>query len=89
MLKSANRVLVKTEQLLQRYLDTMARQNLAVDTREVMDVAKEIYEGVARNWGIQKLPMFLPLKGWFERFTKRHRSRGLRDVASKWEKMTY
>ncbi|MPC66672.1 hypothetical protein E2C01_060823 [Portunus trituberculatus] len=35
--RTANRVLVKTEQLPQRYLDTMARRNLAVDTREFMD----------------------------------------------------
>ena len=44
--RSSNHVL-KTEQLLSKYFDRMAKRNLPVDTKEAMDTAKEIYKGVA------------------------------------------
>ena len=49
--RSRNQVLLKTEQLLGRYLDRQAQRNQLVETREVMDTAKEIYVGVARKMG--------------------------------------
>ena len=40
-LRSRNQLLLKTEQLLGRYLDRQAKTNLSVDTREIMDTAKK------------------------------------------------
>ena len=84
--RSSNHVLLKTEQLLSRYLDRMAKRNLAVDTKEAMDTAKEIYKGVAAKWGIQQPQVFFASKGWFERFMARHKIKKCQDFggSSKW-----
>ena len=60
--QSSNHVLLKTEQLLSKYFDCMAKKNLPVDTKEAMDTAKEIYKGVAAKWGIRNHQYFLHLK---------------------------
>lgn len=45
--RSSNQLLLKTEMLLHRYLDKMGRRSLAVGTKELKDVALEIYNGIA------------------------------------------
>ena len=71
--RSSNHVLLKTEQLLAKYFDRMARRNLAVDLREAMDTAKEIYQGVAAKWGIVQPSPFAASRGWFDRFAARRK----------------
>ena len=72
-LRSCNQVLLKTEQLMGRYLDRQARRNHAVKICDVMDAAKEIYAGVARTMGFQQPPLFLASKGWVDKFMLQHK----------------
>lgn len=76
--RSSNHVLLKTEQLLSKYFDRMAKRNLAVDTKEAMDTAKEIYKGVAAKWGIQQPPVFFASRGWFDRFLARRKIKNVK-----------
>ena len=73
--RSRNQVLLKTEQLLGRYLDRQAQRNQFVETREVMDTAKEIYVGVARKMGVEQPPLFLASKGWVDKYMACHKIR--------------
>lgn len=71
-LRSRNLVLLKTERLLGQYLDRQARRNKAVDTRDIMDTAQEIYEGLAVKMGVQQPPVFQASSGWVQKFKARH-----------------
>ncbi|KAK3893524.1 hypothetical protein Pcinc_002680 [Petrolisthes cinctipes] len=71
--RSRNQVLLKTEQLLGRYMDRMARRNESVDTKDIMDTALDIYGRVARKLGVQQPPLFLASKGWLDKFIRRQK----------------
>uniref|UniRef100_UPI00358ECFDF tigger transposable element-derived protein 1-like n=1 Tax=Myxine glutinosa TaxID=7769 RepID=UPI00358ECFDF len=77
-MRSRNQLLLKPEQLLGRYLERQAKRNLAIDTREIMDTAKDIYAAVARKMGVQQPPVFLASKGWVDKFMSRHKVKSVK-----------
>ena len=70
--RSANQVLLKIKQLLNRYIKRQAKRNTPIDTKEIMETAKEIYCGVAKKLNVETPPMFLTSKGWLDRFMAKH-----------------
>ena len=71
--RSHNQVLLKSEQILGRYMDRMAKRNQTVDTHDLMDTALDIYKRVAAKLGVQQPPLFLASKGWVDKFMKGHK----------------
>uniref|UniRef100_UPI00358F3FBF tigger transposable element-derived protein 1-like n=1 Tax=Myxine glutinosa TaxID=7769 RepID=UPI00358F3FBF len=77
-MQSRNQLLLKTEQLLGRYLERQAKRNLVIDTREIMNTAKDIYAAVARKMGVQQPPVFLASKGWVDKFMSGHKVKSVK-----------
>ncbi|KAG7159710.1 hypothetical protein Hamer_G032202 [Homarus americanus] len=47
---SPNQLLTKTEQLLVWYVQKQGRRNMAVETRDLMDTSKQLYQKLTRKW---------------------------------------
>ncbi|KAG7171426.1 putative CENP-B N-terminal DNA-binding domain-containing protein 7, partial [Homarus americanus] len=56
--RSPHQLLMKTEQLLKRYVQKHGRRNMAVETRDLMDTAKQLYQKLARKWKVANPPAF-------------------------------
>ncbi|KAG7157213.1 Tigger transposable element-derived protein 4-like 5 [Homarus americanus] len=72
--RSPHQLLMKTEQLLKRYVQKHGRRNMAVETRDLMDTAKQLYQKLARKWKVANPPAFNASKGWIENFKSRHQA---------------
>ncbi|KAG7178217.1 putative Tc5 transposase DNA-binding domain-containing protein 2, partial [Homarus americanus] len=76
--RSPNQLLTKTDQLLVRYVQKQGRRNMAVETRDLMDTAKQLYQKLARKWEVASPPAFNASKGWIENFKSRHQVRNVK-----------
>ena len=76
--RSGNRVLLKTEQLMWRYINKQARRNKLVDTRDLVDTALDLYARVAVKLGIDNPPVFVASKGWVNKFQKRQKVKSVK-----------
>ena len=76
--RSGNRVLLKTEQLMWRYINKQARRNKMVDTRDLVDTALDLYAHVAVKLGIDNPPVFVASKGWVNKFQKRQKVKSVK-----------
>ncbi|KAG7160090.1 putative Tc5 transposase DNA-binding domain-containing protein 3 [Homarus americanus] len=54
------------------------RRNMAVETRDLMDTAKQLYQKLARKWEVASPPAFNASKGWIENFKSRHQVRNVK-----------
>ena len=70
--KSANQMRLKTDLILSRYIRRQVKQNTPVDTKEIMETAKEIYCGVTKKLNVETLFVFIASKGWVDNFLARH-----------------
>ncbi|KAG7161283.1 Jerky protein-like 41 [Homarus americanus] len=75
--RSPNQLLTKTKQPFVWYVQKQGRRNMAVETRDLMDTAKQLYQKLARKWKVANLPAFNASKGWIENFKSRHQVRNV------------
>ena len=57
---------------LSRYVERQVKRNSLVDTKEIMETAKEIYCGVAKKLNVNSQLVFLTSNGRVDKFTARH-----------------
>ena len=77
--RSSNRVLLKTEQLMWRYINRQAKRHKTVDTRDLMDTALDMYERVAVKLGVDNPPEFVASKAWINKFKNRQKLKQITD----------